>query len=118
MALLCTITLGISRNTISMCCSGHQKGAKNYGFRFSNLAMPRTGSARGGGSSSDECNFAQKKKENTHRKAVQQFNLETGETVEEFASSSHAADSLDVQKSSISLCCIGRQAGVYICCAF
>ena len=32
----------------------------------------------------------------------------------EFASSAHAADSLGLQKSSISLCCIGREDGMMI----
>lgn len=106
------LLVGITRNTISMCCSGRQAGVDNYGFRFINAPT----SNDGGGSSDDwsGAEKATKSRGSRHRKAVEQFWLDTGDTIAEFASSTHAADSLGLQKSSISLCCIGREDGMMI----
>ena len=101
----CAEANGIHRNVVSMCCYGRQTGVNNMGFRFvgSDAAQSRDGDDR------DQDSLTRK---GSHKKSVEQFSLETGETIQVFPSSTLAANSLGVQKSKISLCLSGQEDGI------
>jgi hypothetical protein len=100
---VCSDATGITRNSISLCCSGRQHGTNNFGFRFVNPEDTNVEAE-----SSDDYDDSSGKRLNKNRKAVEQYDIASGVTIQEFTSTTHAADVLGLQKSRVSLCCIGR----------
>jgi len=83
----CSLHTGYNRNSISLCCTGRQRGIDNFSFRF-----VLEGDVF----------------DNT--KAVEQFKIDSGERVQEFASSAEAVLETGLaHESTVLRCCVGRQ---------
>jgi hypothetical protein len=88
----CAREAGYNRNSISLCCSGRQRSLNNYGFRFVNEGDDYDHPAL--------------------EKAVEQFSIDSGETIKEFKGCTEAAAALNIKKATINMCCVGRQSQV------
>jgi hypothetical protein len=114
--------LDLPQTSISQCCLGRRDSLGEFGFRFVQDGAESSGSSDG----SDGARARRKARRSggpasggggsgisRRCKSIEQYDRTTGELIATHASGKECAETTGINRNTISLCCYGRQKGVY-----